>query len=168
MNQYVKENKTEYFSPIYKVYKQDLKSIFETDNPFPKIMSSKKISTIHCNSLFAEETINVIIDYFNDEYRLNNNFKKSVLNEIKNIEFAFPTDNKKLELNIELNSENSFTASANGMKNILEAFIKYSDFISNSNKNCFEDIEYVTESTNEAYDSSKVWVSQTIDEPWFK
>ena len=54
------------------------------------------------------------------------------------------------------------------MTNILGAFIKYSDFATNSNANYFEDIDYITESVNDLYDASKKWVEQTIDEPWYK
>ena len=168
MNQFVKENRVEIFSPIYKECKQDLKLAFEADNILLQILSSKQIKTIHCNSLLAEETINIIVGYFNEQSCFNTNFKNSVLNEIKNIEFAYPTDNKKLEANIEVNVENSFIALANGMKNIFEAFIRYSDFTSNSNSDYFEDIDYVIEPANEVYDSSKMWVAQTINEPWFK
>jgi hypothetical protein len=67
-----------------------------------------------------------------------------------------------------LNAENSFTASANGMRNILEAFIKCSDFESNSGNIYFEDIDYIIEPENETHNSAKLWVMQTIDEPWFE
>ena len=168
MEQYVKTNRTEIFSPVCIEYNQNLKPFFETDNLFSQILPSGKIRTINCNSLLAEETINVIIGYFNEKSILNNNFKKSVLHEIKNIELTYPNNNEKLKADIEANSENSNVASANGMKTILNAFIKYSDFVLNSNANCFEDINYVTEPINEVYDSTKNWVEQTIDEPWFK
>ncbi|MEO5991380.1 MAG: hypothetical protein ABIP68_07055 [Ferruginibacter sp.] len=168
MEQYVKPNRTEIFSPVCEKYNQDLKSVFETDNLFSQILPLGKIRTIKCNSLLAEETINVIIGYFNEKSILNTNFKKSVLHEIKNIELTYPNDNEKLKANIEANSEDSLVASANGMKTILNAFIKYSDFVSNSNANYFEDIDYVTEPINEVYDSTKIWLEQTIDEPWFK
>ncbi|MEO6302600.1 MAG: hypothetical protein ABIP51_05470 [Bacteroidia bacterium] len=168
MEQSIKENRAETFSPVYKEYNQDLNAFFDIDKLISEMLSSKKVKTIYCNSLFAEETINVIIGYFNEQTNLNNSFKHSVLNEIENIEFAYSTDNKKLAANIEINSENSLIASANGMKNILEAFIRYSDFTSDLNNNSFEEIEYVTEPASEAHDSSKIWVAQTIDEPWFK
>jgi hypothetical protein len=168
MDQYIKENRTEAFRPIYKRYKEVFKPTFEIDNLFSQITQSKKMGLIYCNSIFAEETIDTIIHYFNEQSVLNNNFKNNILNEIKNIEFAYPTDNKKLETSIVLNAENSFTASANGMRNILEAFIKCSDFESNSGNSYFEDIDYIIETENETHNSAKLWVVQTIDEPWFE
>lgn len=168
MSQYIKENRAGYVGPIYKKYKQDLTPVSEIDNLLSELLATEKISTIYCNSFFAEKTVNVILNYFNEQSRLNNNFKENVLNEIKNIEFAYATDNKKLKANIELNAENSFRVSANGMKNILAAFINYSDFTSNLNNSSFEDINYAIEPINEVYDSVQMWVVQTIDEPWFK
>ena len=168
MQHYVNENRAEIFSPIYKEYSQNLNRGFEMDYLFSKLSKSKKFRTIHCNSFLAEEAINIIIDYFNEQSHLNANFKMSVLDAIKDIEFAYPTDNEKLKSIIEINSGNSLIASRKGMKSILNAFIKYSDFTANSNNNYFENINYVIEPANEVYESATIWVEQTISEPWFK
>ena len=168
MNQFVKENRVENFSPIYKECKQDLKSVFEADNLLSQMLASNKNRPIYCNSLFAEETINIIVGYFNEQSCFNNNFKNNVLNEIKNIEFAYPADNKKLEASVVINSENSFATSLNGMRNILEDFIRCSDFEAHAVNTYFEDIDYIIVPESEVYNSSKVWVEQTIDDPWFE
>jgi len=168
MNQYVKESRTEIFSPTFKEYKEDLKALVETNSIVSKSWPLKQIRTIHCNSLLAEETITVIIDYFKEQSHLSNDFRKSILNEIKYVEFANPNENQKLESSIKVNAEHSFKTSANGMKNILSAFKSYSDLTSNSNNDYFEDINYVVESSFEVYDSSRIWAEQAIDGPWYK
>ena len=54
------------------------------------------------------------------------------------------------------------------MEAILEAFTIYSDFKLNSDNSYFEDFEYVVEAENQADDSSKFWLEQSIEMPWFK
>ena len=43
MNQYVKENRAESFSPVYKKYEQDLYPVFEIDNLLSQILSKEKV-----------------------------------------------------------------------------------------------------------------------------
>lgn len=164
----VKKNRAESFSPIYKDYKNYFNPILEFDNFFSQVKAPQKLRIIHCNSLFAEETVNIIINYFNEQSRLDANFKNCILNEINTIKFAFANDESKLQAIVETNADDSFTSSANGMTLILDAFIKYSDFENNLSHNYFEDIDYTDEETIVKYDAHKNWLAQTINEPWFE
>jgi len=97
MNQYVISNRTESFSPVYKEFKQVLMPDLKIDILLSQILISNKNRTIHFNSLFAEETINVIINYFNEQVRLDTVFKTNILNEINDTPFTYHSNNQKLK-----------------------------------------------------------------------
>ncbi|MEI8137876.1 MAG: hypothetical protein WCH21_11175 [Bacteroidota bacterium] len=168
MNQLIKENRGNNFTPVYKNYKQDLKPVSEINTFHSDIIFQKKDRKINLDSNLAEETVNAIIDYFNEHARLNDNFSDAILKNISKMEFAYPNDNEKLQSIIHKNATSSFKVLSQGMKNILDAFNKYNHLAPKSTDTHYEDIDFTIEPPVENHNSYSAWVGQTIDEPWFK
>ncbi|MEO8762614.1 MAG: hypothetical protein ABI388_13220 [Bacteroidia bacterium] len=165
MKQVVKEKRSGKPTLIRSTRKEGVKLNAEATKTMAQSFASNKNHKTNTHLTVAEDSIDCIIGFFNEQALIMTDFEINSLKAIKGVGFAYPTDNAELQSLINNHIAHSKKTSAKGMKSILDTFTDVS-LNANFEKGYFEEIDFITENPIENNYSS--WIEQTIEEPWFK
>src|ERR1035437_9612254 len=95
-----------------------MKTATKTTSPDMKILSIGNIS--NTNVCSEEKIADTIIDSFNEQVYLSNQFKQRIKSMIDSTEFAYANDAVKLQKTIDLFLESSYKLLKEDMKNVFD------------------------------------------------
>jgi hypothetical protein len=167
MKQVVKEKRSGKPTLIRSTRKEGVKLNAEATKAKAQIFASNKNHKTSTDVTLAEKSIDTIIDFFNQQALINNDFESRMLSALKIVEFAYPNDYAKLQAVVEGHTLNINKTLSKGMKTILDAFTNV-DSATNFEKSYYQDMDFIIETPIEHHQTHAVWVEQTIEEPWFK
>ena len=123
-------------------------------NDIPIIFTSHKI-----NILSNESLINTIIDSFNEQIRLNGQFKLRIKEMIDSIEYAYPNDGIKLKGIFNLFLEKSQELSRYQMKELLDNHLEH-----NSNDGSIQTTDVVSGLLEATPKRNENWMKDWIEQ----
>ncbi len=159
MKQVVKQKRSGKPSLIRSAHKEGVKLNAEVIKAKAQNFALNRNDKTSTHLTIAEERINTIIDFFNDQALIITDFEINSLKAIKGVGFAYPTDNAELQSLINNHITHSKHTSAKGMKSILDTFTNV-NMTTTFEKGYFEDIDFMIENPIENKYSS--WIEQTI------
>jgi hypothetical protein len=113
------------------------------------------------NSTFDEEITDTIIDSFNEQIYLGNQFKDKMGNILNSLEFAYPNDKEKIQKVLDLFLESSHKLLGEYMNKVLDLYVsvksdtKHSHAVPEEISSLFEVINYI---------QNDQWMTDWIDQ----